>query len=105
MSPQTQTSPVTLPAGDANAPALIEFLVKESEVCTGKPGRIFEIAGAERLKYHVYWRDNQFKVKRLDGEGNAINTQYIPASQFANHSIVEALLHGQLYTRSVSAPR
>ena len=35
------------------APEDIEFLVKESEVLTGQPGRIFVIAGAERLSYRV----------------------------------------------------
>ena len=31
----------------------IEFLVKESELLTGQPGRIFVIAGADRLSQAV----------------------------------------------------
>ena len=33
----------------------IEFLVKESEVLTGLPGRRFVIAGADRLTYRLLW--------------------------------------------------
>ena len=46
------------------APEDIEFLVKESEVLTGQPGRIFVIAGAERLSYRVRWQLMGFKVAR-----------------------------------------
>ena len=33
----------------------IEYLVKESEVLTGLPGRTFVIAGADRLTYRLLW--------------------------------------------------
>lgn len=49
---------VVIPCNDTpllnvRAPEDIEFLVKESEVLTGKPGRTFVIAGADRLSYRV----------------------------------------------------
>ena len=47
-------------------PQDIEFLVKESEVLTGLPGRTFVIAGADWLTYRVQWHTMGFKVERLD---------------------------------------
>jgi hypothetical protein len=44
----------------------IEFLVKESEVLTGRAGRLFVIAGADWLTYRVLWHPMGFKVERLD---------------------------------------
>jgi hypothetical protein len=38
------------------APEDIEYLVKESEVLTGRSGRTFVIAGADRLVYRVHWQ-------------------------------------------------
>ena len=46
------------------APEEIEFLVKESEVLTGQPGRIFVIAGAERLSYRVRWQPPHMGPRR-----------------------------------------
>ncbi len=38
------------------APEDIEYLVKESEVLTGRSGRTFVIAGADRLVSRVHWQ-------------------------------------------------
>jgi hypothetical protein len=85
-----------------NVVALIEHLVKESEMYNLQPGRIFVIAGAERLTYRVLWNANTFAVERLNN-GVTINTEYFIPKEFATHSIVEALASGQLYTPVVRA--
>jgi len=47
-------------------PADIEYLVKESEVVTGNPGRKFVIYGADRRAYRIAWCPNGYHVERLD---------------------------------------
>ena len=81
--------------------AEIEFLVKESEVLTGCAGRVFEIHGAERLTYRVHWHPSMVDVERLDAEGVVLDTQHLSPGDFAAHSVVEALMAGQLYTAPV----
>ncbi|MDI9689804.1 hypothetical protein [Burkholderia cenocepacia] len=81
--------------------AEIEFLVKESEVLTGCAGRVFEIHGAERLTYRVHWRQSIIDVERLAADGTVLDTQHLLPSDFAAHSVVEALMAGQLYTAPV----
>ena len=87
------------------APEDIEFLVKESEVLTGQPGRIFVIAGAERLSYRVRWQLMGFKVERLDAQGSPTDTRHLLPWEFVDHSLVEALGAGQLFTPSVGRSR
>lgn len=84
-----------------SAPEEIEFLVKESEVLTGKPGRTFAIAGADRLTYRVQWHAAGFKVERLDAQGRALNIQHLLPWEFVDHSVVEALNAGQLFTPAI----
>ncbi len=82
-------------------PQDIEFLVKESEVLTGLPGRTFVIAGADWLTYRVQWHTMGFKVERLDEQGRTLNSQHLLPWEFVDHSLVEALQAGQLFTPSV----
>jgi hypothetical protein len=84
---------------------LIEYLIKESEIMTGEPGRVFEIIGAEKLKYRVFWQSHVFKAERLDDGGHPLDASYLLPKEFARHSLIEALASGQLYTSSVRAPR
>ena len=84
------------------APEDIEFLVKESEVLTGQPGRIFVIAGAERLSYRVRWQLMGFKVERLDMHGDILDSRHLLPSSFEQHGLAQALACGQLFTASVS---
>lgn len=81
--------------------AEIEFLIKESEVLTGCAGRIFEIHGAERLTYRVHWHPWMIDVERLDASGAVLDIQHLSPGDFATHSVVEALMAGQLYTAPV----
>ena len=84
------------------AAADIEYLVKESEVITGHPGRKFVIAGADRLVYQLQWHPIGCKVQRLDDAGNATCTLYMLHGEFHAHSLGEALRAGQLFTPVVS---
>ncbi len=86
------------------APEDIEFLVKESEVLTGKPGRTFVIADADRLSYRVQWHPMGTKVERLDAYGQALSSQHLLPREFLDHSVVEALRAGQLFTPLVHRP-
>lgn len=79
----------------------IEFLVKESEVLTGNAGRVFVISGADQLAYRVRWHPAIIEVERLDADGAVLDTQHLLPGDFATHSVVEALMAGQLYTAPV----
>ena len=84
-----------------SSPEDIEFLVKESEVLTGLPGRAFVIAGADWLIYRVQWHSMGFRVERLDAQGRALCSQHLLPWEFVDHSLVDALHAGQLFTPSV----
>lgn len=99
----------SIPSNDApllnvRAAEDIEFLVKESEVLTGQPGRTFVIAGADRLSYQVQWHPMGFKVERLDAHGQALSSQHLLPWEFPEHSLVQALRAGQLFTPLVRRP-
>ena len=99
----------SIPSNDApllnvRAPEDIEFLMKESEVLTGKPGRTFIIPGVDHLSYRVQWHPMGFKVERLDAHGQALNSQHLLPWEFLDHSIVETLRAGQLFTLLVRRP-
>jgi hypothetical protein len=84
------------------APADIEYLVKESEVVTGHPGRKFVIYGADRLAYRIAWHPNGYHVERLDESDKPTSTMYLPPAQFSAHGLGEALCRGQLFTPPLS---
>ena len=83
------------------APEDIEYLVKESEVLTGRSGRTFVIAGADWLTYRVHWHPIGLKVERLDVEGRVLSTQHLLPREFLGHSLIAALAAGQLFTPPV----
>lgn len=87
-----------------NGLAEIEFLVKESEVLTGRAGRIFVICGADKLTYRVLWHPLVVEIERLNDAGAVVAMQRLSPHAFAAHSIVEALVAGQLYTMPVANP-
>lgn len=83
------------------APEDLEFLIKECEVLTGQAGRIFVIAGADRLAYRVHWHPIGLKVERLDAQGRVLSTQHLLPRAFLGHSLIQALAVGQLFTPPV----
>jgi len=76
----------------------IEYLVKQSEILTGLPGRSFVIAGADRLTYRLLWHPMGFKVQRLDDQAKVLHTHHLATFEFLDHSLLEALHAGQLFT-------
>ena len=91
------------------APEDIEYLVKESEVLTGRSGRTFVIAGADRLVYRVHWQPLTESgghaagplVERLGHQGEVLSRQHLQLWEFLEHSLVEAQAAGQLFTPPV----
>jgi hypothetical protein len=79
----------------------LEFLVKESEVLTGHPGRTFIISGADCLVYRVHLHPGGLRVERLDTDGRVLNVQQLPLWEFPEHSLFEAQAAGQLFTPPV----
>ena len=86
------------------APEDIEFLIKEGEIHTGKAGRVFIIAGADHLTFRVHWHPTGFKVERLDAHGQVLDCRHLLPWEFLDHSVIEALRVGQLFTPSVGRP-
>ena len=101
MHTQTRLAHDTPSLLTVQAPEDIEFLVKESEVLTGHAGRTFVIAGADWLTYRVRWHPMGFKVERLDERGQVVWSQHQLRWEFVDHSVVEALHAGQLFTPAV----
>src|ERR1700676_1803251 len=83
-------------------PADIEYLVKESEVVTGNPGRKFVIFGADRLVYRIAWHPNGYHVECLDESDKPTSTMYLLPAQFSAHGLGEALSRGRLFTPALS---
>lgn len=82
------------------APEEIEYLVKESEIVTGKPGRTFVIASADRLFYRIQWHPIGYQVQRLNTAGTTVCTLNMAPGEFQLHGLGEAMRVGQLFTFS-----
>jgi hypothetical protein len=78
----------------------IEYLVKESEVVSGKPGRNFVISSADRLTYRIASTSNGYQIQRLDAFGNSTWTQNMRPDDILQHSFSDAICAGQLFTPS-----
>ena len=78
----------------------IAFLVKESEVVTGEPGRNFVVASADRLCYRVASTANGYRVERLGYDNRPMSVAYVGGG-FEGHGLADALQAGQLFTPTV----
>src|SRR5689334_16001323 len=78
--------------------AEIEYLVKESEVMTGRRGREFVVTGAERLSYHVEWHAAGLSVRRLRRDQPENETLFVQRRDLPGHTLGSAMLYGQLFT-------
>ena len=74
-------------------------LVKESEVRTGRPGRIFVITGACRDVYRIACEPHGYWVERLGYESDPVWSGHLFPEQLAAHSLGSALREGRLFTR------
>ena len=79
----------------------LEFLVKESEVLTGRSGRRFVVASADRLHYLVHWRSPALVIERIDGHGIVRNRQLLLPWEFEEHPVAQAIASRQLFAASV----
>lgn len=80
------------------SPQQLDRYLRESELLTGSPSRLFVIASADRLRYRVQWTDQGCRVERLDDQGNPIGSAILDCDEFLVHPLVDALRSGQLYT-------
>lgn len=81
----------------------LEFLVKESEVLTGRSGRRFVVASADRLVYRVHWRSPALVIERLDDQGTVCDRQILLPWEFEHHMLAQAMASQQLFAPSVGA--
>ena len=79
----------------------LEFLVKESEVLTGRSGRRFVVASADRLVYRVHWRSPALVIERLDERGAVCDRQFLLPWEFEHHVLAQAMASQQLFASSV----
>ncbi len=86
------------------APEDIEFLIKESEIITGRPGRTFAVAGANWQVFRLHWLQGVVKVDRLDVSGQVLSTERVPTKAFCEHRLIGALASGLLFTPPVGCP-
>ena len=77
------------------------FLVKESEVLTGRSGRRFVIASADRLHYLVHWRSPALVIERIDAHGVVRDRQLLLPWEFEAHPVAQAIASRQLFATSV----
>jgi hypothetical protein len=76
----------------------LEYLIKECEVVTSRPGRKFVVASADRLAYRVQWHPDVYRVERLDDADNVLCTMVLKPHAFHAHSLGSALRVGCLFT-------
>ncbi len=79
----------------------LEFLVKESEVLTGRSGRRFVVASADRLHYLVHWRSPALVIERIDAHGIVRDRQQLLPWEFDEHPVAQAIASRQLFATSV----
>lgn len=77
----------------------LEALVKESEVVSGRPGRLFVIEGACREVYRIACEPYGYWVERIGEESNPACSGYLYPEQLGGHSLGNALREGRLFTR------
>lgn len=76
----------------------LEWLIKESELVTGKPGRQFIVAGGDRPAYRVRLDASGFEVLRVDMEPRGTAPIHSTKPEFVHHPVSSALACGRLYT-------
>ena len=81
----------------------LEFLVKESEVLTGRSGRRFVIASADRLYYQVHWRSPALVIERVDQRGAVCDRQFLLPWEFEHHPLAQAMDSRQLFATAIGA--
>lgn len=81
----------------------LEFLVKESEVLTGRSGRRFVVASADRLYYQIHWRSPALVIEQIDDRGTVCDRQLLLPWEFEEHPVAHAIASRQLFASTLLA--
>ena len=95
------SSPAIAGVIQVRSAAEIEYLVKESEVITGKAGRFFFVQGDDEFVYHIELDPSGYKVEALAGEDKQNVALHVLPEHLDTHSLGEALRSGRLFTSSL----
>jgi len=76
----------------------LEWLVKESELVTGKPGRQFIVAGGDRPAYQVRLDASGYEILRVDADPSGMVPTHSSKPEFEQHPVADAMACGRLYT-------
>lgn len=76
----------------------LELLIKEAEVLSGKPGRLFVIEGASREVYRIACERYGYWVERVGEESNPACSGHVYPDQLDGHGLGNALREGRLFT-------
>ena len=79
----------------------LDWLVKESEILTGEPGREFVVLGADRPAYHVKLDTAGYQIQRVDDDTSAAMPMHSTAPDLVRHTLGNALACGLLYTAAL----
>ena len=79
----------------------LDWLVKESELMTGEPGREFVVAGADRPAYRVEFDCAGYQIQRVDDKTGMAMPQHATAPELVRHALGNALACGLLYTAAL----
>lgn len=75
-----------------------DYLVKESEIVTGRAGRDFVVLGADRPAFRVTADLAGYEIERLDAKDpSACGRQLATARDLQHHTLGAALLCGMLF--------
>lgn len=78
----------------------LDWLVKESELMTGEPGREFVVAGADRPAFHVRLEHGGYQIRRTDHDIGNLPLR-ATAPDLVNHTLGNAMACGLLYTTAL----
>lgn len=75
----------------------LDWYVKESELITGKHGREFVVAGADRPAFRVHLDEGGYEIVRVDEpNGPGVRTR-ATRRELSRHAVGDAMLCGLLY--------
>jgi hypothetical protein len=80
--------------------SVLEYLVKESEIVTSRPGRMFHIRSQDRPVL-ISLESGGFAIRSM-GCGDASRTMYLPRRLLLDALLGHALKNGMLFTRRLA---
>lgn len=80
------------------SPDDLDWYVKESEMITGKRGREFVVAGADRPAFRVHLDEGGYEIVRVDQADGPNEGTRATRLELPRHAVGNAMLCGLLYT-------